>query len=59
MNQNFEKDNDELEEEYDFTQLKVVRRGSGRMPKQVLVDLALDVAEKFPMHKPSTKHCAS
>ena len=40
---------DELRPEYDFSQLKVVRRGSGRQkPAETIVTLAPDVAKLFP-----------
>jgi len=40
---------DDLRDEYDFTQLQVVARGPGRKPpKNVTVELAPDVAAMFP-----------
>jgi hypothetical protein len=41
--------NDELRDEYDFSQMPIVRRGSGRkQPEGITVTLAPDVAKKFP-----------
>ena len=40
---------DELRPEYDFSQMQVVRRGSGRKQlEEITVTLAPDVAKKFP-----------
>ena len=40
---------DELRNEYDFSKMPVVRRGSGRkQPDGITVTLAPDVAKKFP-----------
>jgi hypothetical protein len=47
MNQNFETD-DELQPEYDFTQLTVVARGQGRKTLNPTIQLDSDVAEFFP-----------
>lgn len=41
--------NDELRGEYDFSQMQIVRRGSGRKQSETItVTLAPDVAKKFP-----------
>jgi hypothetical protein len=47
MNQNFEME-DDLLPEYDFTQLTVVARGSGRKLSRLTVNLDPDVAKIFP-----------
>jgi hypothetical protein len=40
---------DELRDEYDFSKIPIVRRGSGRkQPEGITVTLAPDVAKKFP-----------
>ena len=40
---------DELHPEYDFSQMQIVKRGSGRkQPETITVTLAPDVAKKFP-----------
>ncbi len=40
---------DELRPEYDFSQMQIVKRGSGRtQPEEITVTLAPDVAKKFP-----------
>lgn len=49
MNKNDNELNDELREEYDFSQMPVLKRGSGRkQPETITVTLAPDVARKFP-----------
>ncbi len=47
MNQTSEMD-DDLRPEYDFTQLPVIARGSGRKQSILTVQLDRDVAEVFP-----------
>lgn len=39
---------DTLRDEYDFNQLKVVSRGSGRKQKERLIKLDPDVEQAFP-----------
>ena len=47
MSQTFEMD-DDLQPEYDFTQLPVVARGQGRKQPNPIVQLEPDVAAIFP-----------
>ncbi len=50
MKKTFNHENeDDLRDEYDFSRLAVVARGSGRkQPNSLTVQLAPDVAEMFP-----------
>ena len=49
MNKNSKELEDNLRPEYDFSKMKVVKRGKGRIySKEITVTLAPDVAKKFP-----------
>jgi hypothetical protein len=49
MNQNFDPElDDDLQDEYDFSQLPIIKRGPGRkVPNQITVELEPDVAAVF------------
>ena len=52
MKKKVERKSEDMREEYDFSKLKVVARGAGRVPGGgVAVQLEADVAKRFPNSK--------